>query len=133
MAIWRYNSLLEQYDVLDGSMTTLELQPESEVIAAIYCKQWFLAATNIVRVRQGDIVGVGLSTSPIPLIGRNSEHSIMTTSSSQPANVPSGNLVSQQLSLHLFADISGIIIIDRKVSHTFQHKQIGPKFRSHSI
>ena len=85
-------------------MTTLELQPETGLLAVIYCQQEQLDRT--LYIRTGDVVGVVLSSNPIPMIGQNSAYSVRTTSSSQVMSVAASSLTTQQLALHLYADIT---------------------------
>ncbi len=60
----------DQYILLNGSITLIELQPV-DILARIYCTQEILV--NSIEVRQGDVIGVMLPTE-IPMIGMESEN-----------------------------------------------------------
>ncbi len=72
MAVWRLVSTTDQYILLNGSITLIELQPV-DTLAHIYCTQEILV--NSIEVRRGDVIGVMLPTeNPIPMIGMESEN-----------------------------------------------------------
>ena len=103
VALWRNSS--NQYYVVDGSVTLIELQPVNNS-ARIFCTQVLLAPANYTEIRRGDVVGVLLpSSNPIPLIGRDEDNTILRDyiGRSSPSNVSSNQL--QSLAIHLYADI----------------------------
>ena len=105
VAVWQYDNVTDQYIVLNDSMTALQLNPENGLLTTIYCKQQLLNPASVLHIRRGNVVGVVLSTNPIPMIGQNSEYSIMTTSASLLSPMQS-SLTPRRLALHLYADIT---------------------------
>ena len=105
VAVWRYDSNTEQYDIVNGSIGTLELQPNDGLLTSIYCTQ---QSVDNFLIRQGDFVGVVMpSTYPIPLFGSNTDYMLNSnTQQLSPMSMPASGLTSQQLALHLYADIT---------------------------
>ena len=63
----------DQYILLNGSITLIELQPVNTLKCNIYCTQEILV--NSIEVSRGDVIGVVLPTeNPIPMIGMESEN-----------------------------------------------------------
>ena len=107
VAVWRYEDIAQQYRLLNETTAVIELQPETNVLTDIYCTQQTLDPASPIRVVRGDVVGVVLATNPIPMLGRSSQHTLMRNSESRlpPGNLSSNSLTSQQMALHLYADI----------------------------
>ena len=107
VALWHYDNSSNQYYVVDGSVTLIELQPV-DTLARIFCTQVLLAPANYTEIRREDIVGVLLpSSNPIPLIGRDEDNTLLRNNigRSSPSNVSSDQLLEQSLAIHLYADI----------------------------
>ncbi len=72
VAVWRFDNTTDQYILLNGSITLIELQPV-DTLARIYCTQEILV--NSIEISRGDVTGVVLPTeNPIPMIGMESEN-----------------------------------------------------------
>ena len=113
VAVWRYNNVTEQYTVVNGSISILEVVHVARpYLSAIYCEQESLAADGYVTVKVGDIIGVSLPPSnPIPLVGNTCESSceIWQTSGPVPSSISTNDIASLSKSLHLYADIATAI------------------------
>lgn len=95
VAVWRYENSTDEYHVVVGNMTMLQLQPVGVLLATIYCMQVLLDPVNHIPIRQGDIpirqgdiVGVVLPPiNSIPIVGY---YVIMTSSNNRPFPVDDG-------------------------------------------
>ena len=109
VALWRRGDALEQYNIVEGSVSEIEIQGE-EMLHDIYCRKHFLHSENHVEIRTGDVAGVLLpDDNPIPMVGSSSityqiERSRDDTNQMSPGNITDTSDV--QLTLHLYADIS---------------------------
>ena len=105
VALWRRDNALEQYTIVEGSVSEIEIQGE-EMPHDINCRQHFLHSENHVEIRFGDVAGVFLpDDNPIPMVGSFNMYSIeRDTSQISPGNITDTSDV--QLTLHLYADIS---------------------------
>ena len=98
VAVWRLDNTTDQYILLNGSITLIELQPV-DTLARIYCTQEILV--NSIEVRRGDVIGVVLPTeNPIPMIGMESENIL------HYSDTLDDFFESLSSALHLYAEIS---------------------------
>ncbi len=98
VAVWRLGNTTDQYILLNGSITLIELQPV-DTLARIYCTQEILV--NSIEVRRGDVIGVVLPTeNPIPMIGMESENILHYSETLDDL------LRLLNSALHLYAEIS---------------------------
>ncbi len=98
VAVWRLDSTTDQYILLNGSITLIELQPV-DTLARIYCTQEILV--NSTEIRRGDVIGAMLpAENPIPMIGMESENMLHYSDTSDNFLEPLNS------ALHLYAEIS---------------------------
>ncbi len=111
VAVWRLDNTTDQYILLNGSITLIELQPV-DTLARIYCTQEILV--NSIEIRQGDVIGVVLPTeNPIPMIGMQSENESMILRRLGSDDVAQlrldGPLAVVSRALHLYTDIGKLV------------------------
>ena len=109
VAVWRFDSQTNMYNVVQGSTRTMTLQP-IQTLAKIFCIEETLSESDYVQVMQGDVIGVVLpSSNPIPVVGTNAGSNYALQRHSQNSNAI--NLLNSEFSmqsqavLHLYASI----------------------------
>ena len=111
VAVWRYDDTTDQFILLNGSITLIELQPV-DTLARIYCTQELIEPVNYITIRQGDAIGVVLPTENyIPMIGNESDSTLLTIVRPGDVEVSSilNGLLTQSLALHLYAEIGKFV------------------------
>ncbi len=111
VAVWHLDNTTDQYILLNGSITLIELQPV-DTLSPIYCTQKILEPDNSIEIRRGDVIGVELpEENPIPMIGMESENTLLRRlGSSDVAQLRlDGLLVVVSGALHLYADIGKLV------------------------
>ena len=111
VAVWRFNNVTAQYDVVAGSTSTLTVVYRARRFEAdIYCRQESLAPENYIAVMEGDIIGVSFpETNSIPMLGHTNHdggYNIWRFPGSTPSSVSPGGLPTQTQPIHLYADIT---------------------------
>lgn len=103
VALWRYDNSSHLYNLVDGSVTLIQLQPVN-TLATIYCTQLGLSPVNYTKIRRGDLMGVLLPLQdPIPLIGNDSDSNIMISRQLRLTNLTSSELRPERAAMHLYA------------------------------
>ncbi len=106
VAVWRLDSTTDQYILLSGSITLIELQPV-DTLARIYCTQEILEPVNSIEISRGDVIGVVLPTeNPIPMIGLRSRNTLLIRFGNMEVSSTLNASLKLSRSLHLYAEIS---------------------------
>ena len=111
VAVWRYDDTTDQFILLNGSITLIELQPV-DTLARIYCTQELLEPVNYIAIRQGDVIGMVLPIENyIPMIGMESDNMLLMREGSEDLSPSSVLNSSSFLALHLYVEIGRMLYL----------------------